>query len=106
MALMRAGERSGHFNPRLAECRLMIDDGSSQKIATMAGAGISINSLWSVHQELTAGTLMRVLPDHVVDDHASLWLVYPKSNVLTAKVRIFIDYLIEKIGQESKKQDG
>jgi len=26
------------------------------------------------------------------------WLVYPKSNVLTAKVRVFIDYLLEKIG--------
>ena len=33
-----------------------------------------------------------------VDDQAALWLVYPKSNVLTAKVRIFIDFLIERIG--------
>jgi hypothetical protein len=27
-----------------------------------------------------------------------LWLVYPKSNVLTAKVKVFIDFLVEKIG--------
>ena len=65
----------------------------------MAGAGISLNSLWSVHRELADGSLIRVLPDYVVNDQSALWLVYPKSNVLTAKVRIFIDYLMEKIGQ-------
>ncbi len=85
-------------NPRLAGCRLIVDDGLSQKIATIAGAGISVNALWSVHRELADGSLVRVLPDYTVDDRAALWLVYPKSNVLTAKVRIFIDFLLKKIG--------
>ena len=89
---------AGQFNPRRAGCRLIVDDGLSQKIATIAGAGISMNSLWSVYRELTDGSLVRVLPDYTVDHQAALWLVYPKSNVLTAKVRIFIDFLIEKIG--------
>lgn len=89
---------AGQFNPRLADCRLIVDDGLSQKIATLAGAGISMNSLWSIHRELADGSLVRVLPDYTVDDQAALWLVYPKSNVLTAKVRVFIDFLIERIG--------
>ena len=89
---------SGFLNPRLAGCRLVVDDGLSQKIATIAGAGISMNSLWSVHRELADGSLVRVLPDYKVDDQTALWLVYPKSNVLTAKVRIIIDFLLEKIG--------
>ena len=89
---------TGQFNPRLAGCRLVVDDGLSQKIATIAGAGISMNALWSVHHELAEGSLVRVLPDYRVDDQAALWLVYPKSNVLTAKVRIFIDFLLQKIG--------
>jgi DNA-binding transcriptional LysR family regulator len=89
---------AGQFNPREAGCRLIVDDGLSQKIATIAGAGISMNALWSVHRELADGSLVRVLPDYKVDDQTALWLVYPKSNVLTAKVRIFIDYLMEKIG--------
>ena len=70
----------------------------SQKVATIAGAGISMNSQWSVHHELAEGSLVRVLADYEVDDQTALWLVYPKSNVLTAKVRICIDYLLEKIG--------
>jgi len=57
-----------------------------------------MNSLLSVHRELAEGSLVRVLSDYKADDQAALWLVYPKSNVLTAKVRIFIDYLLEKIG--------
>jgi DNA-binding transcriptional LysR family regulator len=53
----------------------------------------------SVHQEIGNCSLIRVLPEFDIDDQSVLWLVYPKSNVLTAKVRVFIDYLIEKIGR-------
>lgn len=92
----RDGQR-GLFDPRQAGGRLVLDDGLSQKVATLAGAGISMNSLWSIHRELADGTLLRVLPEHEIKDQSALWLVYPKSNVLTAKVRIFIDFLSEKI---------
>ena len=93
------GEVSGQFDPRQAGCRLVVDDGLSQKIATLAGAGISTNSLWSVHREIADGSLRRVLPDYEVNDQSALWLIYPRSNVLTAKVRVFIDFLLEKIGK-------
>ena len=90
---------TGQFDPGEAGSRLILDDGLSQKVATIAGAGISANSLWSIHRELTDGTLVRVLPHYDVNDRSVLWLVYPKSNVLTAKVRVFIDFLLEKIGR-------
>ena len=97
LALVGRDGETGRFDPRLAGCKLVVD-GLSQKIATIAGAGISMNSSWSVHRELADGSLVRVLPDYRVDDETALWIVYPKSNVLTAKVRIFIDFLLEKIG--------
>jgi len=90
---------TGMFEPRQSECRLVVDDGLSQKLATLAGAGISINAQWSVHREILNGSLIRVLPKYQVDDQSALWLVYPKSNVLSAKVRTFIDFLLEKIGK-------
>lgn len=96
--LLGRDNKAAWFNPRQAGCRLTVDDGLSQKIATIAGAGISMNALWSVHRELADGLLVRVLPDYKVDDQTALWLVYPKSNVLTAKVRIFIDFLLDKLG--------
>ena len=97
-ALISEDGQSGQFDPRLSGGRLVLDDGLSQKIATLAGAGLSVTSLWSIHRELAEGTLVRALPDCWVDDQSALWLVYPRSNVLTAKVRIFTDFLMDRIG--------
>lgn len=94
------------FDPAKAGCRLVLDDGQSQKLATLAGAGISNNSLWCVHQEIVDGTLIRVLPHYQIDDESVLWLVYPKSNVLTAKVRTFIDFLLDKVGNSPSWERG
>lgn len=92
------GLRSCTFPPQSTKPRIICDDGASMRIAACAGVGICMSSLWSVNEELKSGALVRVLPDYHVDDHAAVWLVYPKSNVLTPKVRVFIDYLVEKIG--------
>lgn len=82
------------FKPGASQCRLTLDDGLSQKLMTMAGAGISINSMWSVREELQQKKLVRVLPEFSVDEDIALWLVYPKSTVLSLKVRVLIDFLL------------
>ncbi|MCX2835086.1 LysR family transcriptional regulator [Microbulbifer thermotolerans] len=92
------GEKT-QVEQRSSQNRLIIDDGLSYKIATMKGAGIAIHALWSVHKELKTGALIRLLPEFRVESEPALWLVYPKSNVLTAKVRVFIDFLLERIGE-------
>lgn len=98
--LISAEGVQGVFDPEPSAGRLILDDGLSQKLATIAGGGISINSLWSVHRELAEGTLVRVLPEYRIDDQSVLWLVYPKSNVLSAKVRVFMDFLLDRIGRD------
>ena len=64
----------------------------------MAGAGISMNSLWSVHREIAQGTLVRVSPDFEVDYQSALWLRYPQANVLTLKVRVVVNFPLDHIG--------
>lgn len=86
------------FPPPNSKSRIVCDDGASMRIAAKAGVGICMNSIWNVQKELKEGTLLRVLPEFQVSDDSAIWLVYPRSNVLTAKVRVFIDFLIEKIG--------
>lgn len=93
------GMRACTFPPPGAQHRVVCDDGASMRIATKAGVGISMNSCWSVNKDIQNKSLVRVLPDYQVEDQSAIWLVYPKSNVLTAKVRVFIDFLIEKIGK-------
>ena len=90
---------SGAFHPADAKNQLIFDDGQSQIRATLAGAGISLNALWSVHAELASGQLVRILPDYEAAEENVLWLIYPKSNVLSPKVRIFMDFLIAEIGK-------
>ncbi|MEM1075764.1 MAG: LysR family transcriptional regulator [Pseudomonadota bacterium] len=87
------------FQPSNAVCNLVIDDGRSHKLATLAGTGIAVNSVWSVHEELAAGRLVRVLPDLKLAEDTALWLLYPQSNVMSAKVRVFIDFLLSQIGR-------
>lgn len=96
--LMSEVGESCTYPPRNSTHRVICDDGASMRIATRSGVGISMGSLWSIGPDLKTGTLVRVLPDYEVNDGSAVWLVYPKSNVLTRKVRVFIDFLVEKIG--------
>ncbi|AKO96165.1 Transcriptional regulator [Marinovum algicola DG 898] len=93
----RAGDTTA-LDPAGMVCRAIVDDGDAQREATVTGAGLSINSLWSVAHEIAAGRLVRVLPDWKMNDRSVLWLVYPRSNVLTPKTRIFMDFLIGHLG--------
>ena len=96
--LVSANGVKAEFAPKRAAHRLVMNDGMTQKKATLEGAGISINSLWLVHEEIANGKLIQLLPDYAVADQPSLWLIYPKSNVVSAKVRVLIDFLIQHIG--------
>ena len=66
--------------------------------ATVNGLGISINSVWSVYQELQSGQLVEVLEDHPLAMDAGIWAVYPSSRLIAPKVRAFIDYFAEYYG--------
>lgn len=100
-ALVSSGGAKAEFAPRLAAQRLIVNDGLTQTRVTANGAGISINSLWAVHSELSEGALVRILPNYTLADNPALWLIYPKSNVVSAKVRVFMDYLIHQIGKSA-----
>ncbi|MEN0087242.1 MAG: LysR family transcriptional regulator, partial [Pseudomonadota bacterium] len=85
------------FHPETAKAGMVVNDGMTQKLATLEGAGISLNSLWLVHDEIARGALHHVLPSYQSGEETGLWLIYPKSNVVSAKVRVLIDFLIERI---------
>lgn len=94
-----AGADSCTFPPPDINPRVICDDGTSARLLAKNGVGVCMNSVWNVHKELNEGSLVRVLSGYEVNDGSAIWLAYPKSNVLTAKVRVFIDFLIEKIGE-------
>lgn len=45
------------------------------------------------------GGLTQILPHHGVVDDAVIWAVYPSTNVVTPKVRAFVDYCVSGFGK-------
>lgn len=78
--------------------RFRTDNGDAMRDATIDGLGISINSIWSVYQQLQRGELVEILPDYPLAMDASIWAVYPSSRLIALKVRAFIDYFAEHFG--------
>jgi DNA-binding transcriptional LysR family regulator len=81
--------------------RFRCDNGDAMRDATIGGIGISVNSIWSVYQQLKRGELIEILPDYPLAVDASIWAVYPSSRLIALKVRAFIDYFSEYFGQPS-----
>ena len=96
--LVSTGGLTAEFAPKRSAHRMAVNDGMTQMKTTLEGAGISINSLWLVHEEIARGRLVQVLPDYEVANQPGLWLIYPKSNVVSAKVRVLIDFLTQHVG--------
>jgi DNA-binding transcriptional LysR family regulator len=76
--------------------RLSTNDGESAVRWAIDGHGVLLRSLWDIAPDLAAGRLRRILPDWQsapADVHA----LYPERMHLSAKVRAFVDFLVERL---------
>lgn len=58
----------------------------------LAGHGIVLRSEWDIAQHLESGALRQVLPEWY-DNAADIHALYPPRHALSAKVRLFLDFL-------------
>jgi len=79
---------------------LRINDGSAVRDAASSGLGIALMATWCASDELRSGKLVAVLPKYPLVSTQTLWALYPSSRELAPKVRVFIDWLIERFGQQ------
>lgn len=63
----------------------------------LAGGGVILQPSFIVGDELARGTLVQILPEWKTQE-LNLYAVYLSQRQLSAKVRAFIDYLVESIG--------
>ncbi|MCC7348624.1 MAG: substrate binding domain-containing protein, partial [Variibacter sp.] len=73
---------------------LAIFNGDSYREAAVAGIGIAQNTWWTFRWDLQAGTVVQVLEDYAAEG-APVSVVYPANRHVAAKVRAFIDFLVE-----------
>jgi DNA-binding transcriptional LysR family regulator len=83
---------------------LITNSGETLHRATLQGVGICLMAGFLAHDDLEAGRLVRLLPDyHPVE--FSMNALYPHRHHLSAKVRSFIDLLVEHSAEQQKLID-
>lgn len=62
----------------------------------LAGHGLILRSEWDVAPYLRTGELVRVLPEWSSTPSADIHAIYPQRHHLSATVRVFLDFLVER----------
>lgn len=75
---------------------LSSNDGDIVQGWALDGQGIVIRSEWDVSKYLESGRLRRILPEFTLPS-ADLYSYYPSKSNLPARVRAFIDFLVEQL---------
>ena len=82
--------------------RLVTNSGEALRAAALQGSGICLAAGFMVHDDLEAGRLVRLLPEYRPVE-LSMNAVYPHRHHLSAKVRTFIDMLVQHSGEQQKR---
>lgn len=81
--------------------RLAANHGEVAVDWALAGHGVILRSQWDVASYLRSGDLARVLPDWSGID-ADIYAVYLQRHHLSAKVRVFLDFLAERFAEHRR----
>jgi LysR family transcriptional activator of dmlA len=84
---------------------LSSNDGDVVQGWALDGHGILMRSEWDLAKYLQSGRLQVVLPDYALSP-ADLFVFYPSRHHLSAKVRTFIDFLVDSFSANGKPKRG
>lgn len=79
---------------------LSSNDGDIVQGWALDGQGIVIRSEWDVIKHLESGRLRRVLPEFTLPS-ADLYAYYPSKKNLPARVRAFINFLVDQLASDA-----
>jgi DNA-binding transcriptional LysR family regulator len=80
---------------------LITNSGGTVRIVALQGVGVCLAAGFLVHDDLEAGRLVRLLPDYRPVE-LSMNAIYPHKHHLSAKVRTFIDMLVQHSAEQQK----
>ena len=75
----------------------LVSDGESMRLLVLTGLGVSRLSLFHIGPDIEAGHLVPVLEAYNPSDTESIHAVYVGGGHLPARVRAFLDYLVERV---------
>lgn len=78
--------------------KVLSNNGTLLRHCALAGMGLMLLPSFALGDDLTAGRLVRLLPDHPLG-RLSMALIYPSRRLLSAKVRSFVDFITTQFPQ-------
>ncbi|RJS25822.1 LysR family transcriptional regulator [Corallococcus sp. H22C18031201] len=79
--------------------RLTASNGELLRVALLKGLGVSLTPSFLIGEDVAAGRLVRLLPEYAPPE-VGIHAVYPRGRHLSAKVRSFIDFLVDRFAGE------
>lgn len=82
--------------------RVRADDSETALAFALSGTGIALLPEWLAGDAIRAGTLKHVLPQweaRTGRNEPAIWAVYPPKKIVSSKVRAFVDFYAEVIGE-------
>jgi len=76
--------------------RIKTNNGNAVRRLILEGAGVSVLADFLVEKDLKEGRLIHLLPEYNIAD-AGIYAVFQSNRLQQAKIRTFIDFLIEKL---------
>ncbi|MEQ3624745.1 MAG: LysR family transcriptional regulator [Celeribacter sp.] len=95
--IWRFDDRDGENPSARVAGGLSTNDGEMAREWMLEGQGIMLRSEWDIARHVRDGKLKVVLPEY--HQTANITAVYPERHNLTAKVRLFVDFLADRIRQ-------
>ncbi|RKP51891.1 LysR family transcriptional regulator [Pararobbsia silviterrae] len=90
----RIDGRTFHFPVR---GDVLTNNGATMRQLTLAGLGISRLGLFHIKDDLASGRLVELLPAFNPGDIEDIHVIFSSQRHMTARVRVFIDFLVEML---------
>jgi len=93
-------DQTGTVETVTVQGKIVISNAIALLNCTLSGMGISLLPNWLIRDDLATGKLIDIFPNHAVtatDFETAAWFVYPSRRYLPLNVKIFTDFLRQKL---------
>jgi len=90
-------DQQGLAHSVVPNLRMRVNNGDLILDAALAGLGIAVLPTFICYRELAEGRLQRLLTEYTNGESAAAYALYPSRRHLPLRVRVFIDFLAERL---------
>jgi len=96
--VLRLQDKQGTEHAVQVRPSIVANNGDFLRDMAMAGHGIILTPSFIAWQAVAAGDLVSIMPDYCPPQRAA-YAVYPRTRYLSRRARMFIDFLVERFGE-------